>query len=400
MTAPDVARTRGPRVLYSFPHTLGRPGIATTAAHQVRGLVAAGVDVTVVCTSSVVEVPGARVVTTLEVLGRRIPHRAFLRTQRAYDHHDAVVARMLPRGGFDLVHVWPRACLRTLAVARRHGIPSLREAPSPHTATALRDAARAADERGLTLPHGHSHSLDDAVLAREQAEFAAADHVLVPSEYAAGTFVAEGTPADRVLRTTYGFDPQRFAPRERDAADRPLRAVFLGRGEPNKGLHVALDAWFASGLPDTGAVLVVAGVLWEPYADQLADQLAHPGVEVRGFVDDTPALLAGADLLLLPSYTEGSALVTYEALGSGCVPLVSTATGAPVRDGVDGFVHEVGDTATLTAQLRTLDADRGLLAAARAAAVARRDELTWDAAGRRLAEVYRSVVPSAARPAG
>lgn len=109
--------------VYSFPHVLGAPGIGTTALHQVRGLIKAGVEVTVICTSTAVPVPGAEILQTLRLAGRRIPHRAFLSVQRAYDYHDAVTARHLRRhrSAADIVHVWPRACLRTLAAATSEG---------------------------------------------------------------------------------------------------------------------------------------------------------------------------------------------------------------------------------------------------------------------------------------
>ncbi len=333
---------RPPRALYSFPHTLGKAGISTTATQQIRALLDEGIDLTVICTSSMIDEPRADVITTLELLGRRIPHRALLRTQWAYDFHDAVTARFLRRGRFDLVHTWPRSCLRTAKAARRLGITSLREAPSPHTASAVREATRAAAERDLELPSGHSHALDRNVLRREEAEFDAVDLLLTPSAYARNTFLAEGIPATRLAQTQYGYDPKRFHPTPRDSSREPFNALFLGRGEPNKGLHLALRAWVDSGIADRGGRLTIAGVIWAPYGEQLAVELAHPSISVVGFVDDTPGLLAKSDVLMLPSYTEGSALVAYEAMGSGCVPLVSDAAGAPVRDGVDGFVHTVG----------------------------------------------------------
>ena len=42
-TSPESQRRR-PKILYSFPHTLGNPGIGTTAAHQVQELIALGFD--------------------------------------------------------------------------------------------------------------------------------------------------------------------------------------------------------------------------------------------------------------------------------------------------------------------------------------------------------------------
>lgn len=380
------------RVLYSFPMALGGPGVGTTALNEVRGLVDAGLDVHVVCASAVGEVPGARVTRTLQMAGLRIPHRAFGSTQRGYDMHDRLTAAILHRRGarYDVVHVWPRGCLRTAAAAQRAGVPVLREVPSPHTHAAFSEARRAASSLGLTLPAGHSHAWDDAVLAREEAEYRAADALLVPSDYARSTFLSRGFDPRRLLAVRYGYDPRRFMPRDERAARTGLSAVFLGRGEPNKGLHHALRAWIASGAAQVGT-LDVCGMLWAPYAHLLEEELAHPGVRVRGFVDAS-AVLREADVLLLPTWTEGSALVGYEAIGSGCVPLVSTASGVPVVDHVSGLVHAVADEQVLTGQLRMLLDRPDELARLRAGALEAAPGLTWQAAASRLVAAYEEAL--------
>jgi glycosyltransferase involved in cell wall biosynthesis len=107
--------------------------------------------------------------------------------------------------------------------------------------------------------------------------------------------------------------------------------------------------------------------------------------------------MADADALVLSSVEEGSAMVTYEARGAGCVLLVSDCSGAICTHGVDALIHQAGDVAALTAHIALLDGDRALLARLREASLAGRDGLSWDAAGRRLLEVYREAlaVPSA-----
>jgi glycosyltransferase involved in cell wall biosynthesis len=112
-------------------------------------------------------------------------------------------------------------------------------------------------------------------------------------------------------------------------------------------------------------------------------------VRTLGFVTDVPRLMATADILLLPTATEGSALVTYEAMGSGVVLLASEAAGADARHDEDALIHAVGDVDELTRQLDRLDCDRGLLTRLRARGLQRRDELSWAAAGARLSRVYR-----------
>lgn len=390
-----IVQPHAPRVLYSFPHALGRAGIAETALQQVRGLSRAGVPIILFCTSALnVELPeGVELHQTLVLAGHRIPHRA-IGVQRAYDYHDRRVAAWLARnpGAVQLVHAWPRGCLQTLRTASGLGLAALRESPNAHTTSTVRASAEAAADAGVPLPRNHSHAAGAGVLAQEEREYRAATAVLVPSDYARREFVEEGFPPERLLQHRYGCDLDRFPPRAPQRTPGPFRAVFLGRGDPTKGLHVALEAWRRAGIPD--AELLIAGRLQPDYETALLPALAAPGVKLLGFVDDAPGLLGSADVLMLPSWTEGSALVVLEAQASGCVPLVSDATGALGTAGEDFLEHHVGDAGTLARQLRELAFDPERLAALSALLTSRRAERGWDAATTVLLGCYRAALAS------
>lgn len=382
------------RVLYSFPDTVGKPGIGSIAEAQVRGLVEQGADVTLVATSVPRPPAGVRdCITTLALLGRRIPHRA-VGVRRAQRWHDGRAASVLARGGFDLVHVWPHGALRTLQASRMLAVPSVREVPNTHTGHAYEVGERVARELGLSTAEGHSHTYDSERLAVEEEEYRLADALLVPSAHALGTFTERGFPGERLLLHRYGCDPERFRPApEPPGADpaRGLTAVFAGRCEPRKGLHIALEAWRRSGAGRRGR-LVVVGEFVRGYGERLGDLLTQPGVEVRGFTSDLPATFREADVLLFPSLEEGTALVTYEAQAAGLVPVVSDAAGARCDDGVHGLVHRAGDVGTLTEHLGRLDEDRELLLRLRRGALAHVGELTWDAAAVELLACYRRAI--------
>jgi glycosyltransferase involved in cell wall biosynthesis len=327
-----------------------------------------------------------------------VPHRA-IGIARAYRLHDRLVARAVGRGRFDVVHVWPQAALRTIGVATRKGAATLREVPSTHTADAYEAFARAAADAGM--PAGSAlvgHVADPRRLAIEEEEYRRADALLGPSEYSARTFRARGFDDSRLLLHRFGCDPGRFLPAEAPPGAEPARgltAVFAGRCEPSKGLHLALRAWLESGAAERGRLLII-GSFMPDYREALGDLLAHPSVQVQGFVEDVAGLMREGDVLLLPSLVEGSALVTYEAQASGLVPVVSDAAGARCVHDVDGLVHPAGDVALLTDHLRRLDGDRELLLRLREATLARRDELTWQAAARELVGCYQRAVALAA----
>lgn len=386
------------RVLFSFGDTLGKPGIGNIALQQVKGLRDLGVDVTPVVTSMHPGSPDVGARTTLTVAGRRIPHRA-LGHWRAYRVHDRRVARMIERSprDFDLVHVWPAYTLAASAAARRHGLPVIREAPSSHTGHVFDVVDREASKVGIPPVPGHSHTRSEERIRQEQAEWDAADYVVVPAESALRTFVDNGVPEGKLLLHQYGYDPKRFDP---DAAlaprdpERPFTALFVARSEPLKGLHLALDAWLASGVAERGRFLV-CGRFTEGYREVVEDRLRHPSVEVLGFVDDPGKLMRESDVLVAPSLVEGSALVTYEAQACGCVLVASEATGARAVHGEHGLFHAPGDVEALTEHIRTLDADRGMLERMRLASIDNARHLTWLDAARALRDAYERALTAA-----
>ncbi|WP_157472874.1 glycosyltransferase family 4 protein [Frankia sp. EAN1pec] len=391
------------RVLYSFPHPLGLPGIGTTAYHQVISLWRQGIEVQVYCTSVARPLPpGLPVRQTMALGGQRLPPRA-VGVKRARYWHDRVVATALAREYFDVAHVWPGAAVHTLRACRRLGIPGLREAPNTHTAHACDVVARETARLGLTMQRNSSHAPNPRSLRLEDAEYGAATALLVPSDVAAETFVGRGMPAGRLVRHRYGFDPRTFpAPRAEEMerpGTRPLHVVFVGRCEPRKGLHLLLEAWRRSGLAGR-ARLTICGSFWSSYRALLAPALAQPGVETPGFVTDVPGLLRSADVLALPSLEEGSALVTYEAQASGCALLVSRQSGAVLTHGEQGLLHEAGDVDTLAAHLRQLEHDRSLLERLRCRALAARKSLTWNHAGTILHAAYERSRAAAVDGAG
>ena len=152
---------------------------------------------------------------------------------------------------------------------------------------------------------------------------------------------------------------------------------------------MALEAWRDAGLADH-ARLRVCGSIDAGYDAVLAPLLADPSVEHLGHHPDPGAVMREADVLVLPSVEEGSALVTYEARGSGCVLVVSDHSGAPCRPEHDALVHPAGDVGTLRGHLASLAGDPERLARLRAASLEGIGDLTWDAAAGALLDAYEA----------
>jgi glycosyltransferase involved in cell wall biosynthesis len=75
------------------------------------------------------------------------------------------------------------------------------------------------------------------------------------------------------------------------------------------------------------------------------DLQLHDSVRFAGFRDDVPDLLAAADMLLLPSTSEGLPLVVLEAQASRSVVLAAPTAGIPevIQHGKTGYLIDAED---------------------------------------------------------
>lgn len=378
------------RVLYSFPFRIGAGQICHTAFQQVTGLERAGVAVTLATGSVAKPLPaGVSVTTTLSYGKLRIPFKLF-GTQKMCRLHDWRVAKMLPklRGKIDLVHGWPLGSLLTIRAAKKLGIPFVIERPNAHTRFAFEVVAQECERLGYQLPPDHEHAYNAQTLEREEAEYAEADYLLCPSDFVAQSFLDKGFQEKKLLRHRYGYDETRFYPEERSPnTERGLTMIYAGACAPRKGLHHALRAWLDSGAAERGRFLVCGGFV-AGYRELLGELLNHPSVEVLGHRNDLDSLMRQSDIFVLSSVEEGSALVTYEARASGCVLLVSDATGAHCRHMENALIHRSGAVEKLTQHIRLLNHDRTLLEKLRQSSLNRVSDYTWTTAGYNLGRLY------------
>jgi len=382
------------RVLYSFPHKIGADRICMTAWYQVDGIAAAGARV--LAYPGAVSRPlraGVDVEPTLARGRVRIPYRAVGR-HRALRLHDRMVARRLPSvaSEVDVVHTWPIGALHTLRAAADLGIPTVLERPNAHTRFAYQVVDDECRRLGVMLPPDHESAFQEDVLAREEAEYELADYLLCPSDFVVRTFLDQGAPEEKLLRHIYGFDPAIFFPARGERQTRTgLTVLFVGVAAVRKGLHFALEAWLRSPASQDGRFLI-AGEFLPSYRDYLAPMLAHPSVEALGHRNDVPELMRSSDVMVLPSIEEGFGLVCVEAMGSGCVPVVSDACTELCRHGENALVHHVGDVETLSHHLTLLYERPDELERLRDGALESAPSATWDEAGQALVSAYRRAV--------
>lgn len=111
--------------------------------------------------------------------------------------------------------------------------------------------------------------------------------------------------------------------------------------------------------PDACCVIAGEGSLRSMLENRIRSADLESSVRLAGFIKDAPALIAAADLFVLPSRAEPFGLVLLEAMALGKA-VVSTAAGGPleiVEDGVTGLLVPPGNATALAAAIRRLLAE-------------------------------------------
>jgi glycosyltransferase involved in cell wall biosynthesis len=172
--------------------------------------------------------------------------------------------------------------------------------------------------------------------------------------------------------------------------------LAVGRLAAQKGFGVLLDAAALWRDVQPGPRLVIVGE--GPLEADLKRRAASLGLAVTfaGQRPDVPALLAEADVFVLPSAWEGQALILQEALRAGA-PIVATRVGGnPELLGEDAaLLVPPGDARRLADAVRSVLADPAVAARLRRAAQDRARSLPAedDAVAAALAEYRRIATP-------
>jgi glycosyltransferase involved in cell wall biosynthesis len=140
--------------------------------------------------------------------------------------------------------------------------------------------------------------------------------------------------------------------------------AIVGRLHPIKGHGDFLEAArrVAAEIPDVTFVIVGDGDL----LPDLERRAREPGLAGRirflGHRSDVPQVLAGVDIKVIASLSEGIPLTLYEALWAGCAVVSTAVGGLPelLRDADNALLVAPGDPVTLATAVLRLLRDREL----------------------------------------
>ena len=322
----------------------------------------------------------------LKQRGLRTPSQNLVRWREA----NAEFGRLVVRHGLgeaNGVYVFNAAGLEILEHARRGGLKAIVDqttAPFSVEETLLAEER----ERWPGWEFDGTRPEDWRPMAnREEAEWRLADAIICGSEFVRQAVAAAGGPIEKCAVVPYGAPSSFIRQKPRVPRSPPLKVLFVGTVCLRKGIQYLLQA--ARELGSTRAVVRVVGpaLITERALDEVRKSLDFIGPVPRAAIQQQ---YDWADVLVMPSISEGSANVCYEAMAAG-VPVITTPNaGSVVRDGCDGYVVPIRRSDLIADRLCRLLEDRNLLATLSENALARAREYSWSHYGDRLVNAIQA----------
>jgi starch synthase len=237
--------------------------------------------------------------------------------------------------------------------------------------------------------------VDPRVIALEEAEYAEADCITVPSSFNIRSFVSQGIPAEKIRRLPYGVNLERFHPTQ---APDPTRfdILFAGGMSLRKGVPYLLQAYKAFKHPRKS--LTFAGAADANLIEKMRQLGLWPDdAKVLGHLPQPQLkdLMSRSHAMVLPSIEEGLALVQAQAMACGCPVIGTEHTGSEdlFTNGQEGFIVPIRRADLITERLTQL-ADQPELRARMSQAALLRVKQTggWHAYGDSAMAIYQELL--------
>ncbi len=174
-----------------------------------------------------------------------------------------------------------------------------------------------------------------------------------------------GADPSRLTLPRFGVDTKVFCPAQRtENSDGRVRIIFVGSLIPKKGLQDLISAMGNLEFIDTSLTIVGDGYYAENLKNLAREKLNHCDIFWKGITPprEVAELMRQSDILVLPSYTEGSPNVVKEAMATG-LPVIGTRVGGVpdlVSHGENGLLYEPGNVEALRECLLKLVKDENM----------------------------------------
>ncbi|MEA5597535.1 glycosyltransferase family 4 protein [Rivularia sp. UHCC 0363] len=199
-------------------------------------------------------------------------------------------------------------------------------------------------------------------------QFNKVDYFVSPSRYLASAYTKVGLPAEKIHVISNGINVKRFSQIKKVSHKNAIRFTFIGNIGFHKGIHVliaALKLLLERAYLGNLCIINIVGTgdmtgdltkfVMENHLDstvKIWGKVEHPQIE---------SVYENTDVLITPSiWPENEPVTILEAMAAG-IPIIASALGGNldlIKDGVNGFLFDVGNAQMLADKMVEMTVDR------------------------------------------
>ena len=256
----------------------------------------------------------------------------------------------------DIFFGFNTGCLETFDVMRQHSIPTICDQIDPGSVE-----EEIVYQETLKWPGWQKDAgrIPEVYWQRMREEWAAANMILVNSQWSKDALIRQGVPAEKMFIVPVAYEAERTHLPSRSNFKGPFTVLWIGSVNLRKGIQYLIQA--AKELLDNPNIkIIVAGPV------QISDAALATAPKNMEFVgritrDETEEHYRKADVFVLPTVSDGFAITQVEAM-SQALPVITTPNcGEVVTHGVDGLIVPPFDGHALAEAISKLEADRAML---------------------------------------
>jgi len=193
------------------------------------------------------------------------------------------------------------------------------------------------------LRRANRHLWNKRLLSRFQTEINDAQFFVVPSDYIGTGLKKCGVKDEQIITVPYGANVSSDVSHRTLYEHEQVRFLFVGNATYQKGLPYLLACMKQL----KGEALLTVTGRYNSKDWFVKDSLQDSNIEFTGFItgDRMQKIYEEADVMIVPSFSEGMSQVGIEAMACGLPIICTTNSGVNdlVIEGKNGFVIEPGD---------------------------------------------------------
>ncbi|KSU82077.1 Glycosyltransferase involved in cell wall bisynthesis [Fictibacillus enclensis] len=235
-------------------------------------------------------------------------------------------------------------------------------------------------------------NLSTPMIKRKLKEYDIADYILVPSQFVYNSMLENGIKKEKLIYVPYGYDSSLFYRVPPALQNESLKLIFVGQIGYRKGVKYLLDAIANLKFNNYNVDLTLVGGIDKNFKDELKkykDIYKHIDFISQ---NELLKLYNNSHIFILPSLCEGSAVVTYEALGCGLPLIVTNNTGSVIENKKEGLIVQPSSVENIETAIKYFLNNPTEIERMSNNALKKAKEYTWEKYGERLVEqIYQRI---------